>query len=127
VIEKTWDEDSKIVLSFWKQILTDFQHSLVLMKHDAFSEEREWRLIRRKLVSEPNNGIKVRLISGRLTPYVPVRWSAQTNGESKGLEAVICGPSDEANLKGEATRIFLDSKGWTTASVTDSAVPLRHR
>jgi hypothetical protein len=127
LIEKTWDEDNRIVLSFWKQVLTDFQPSLVLMKHDAFSEEREWRLIRTKLVSEPKNDIKVRVISGRLTPYVPVRWSLQKNGESKGLEAVICGPSDEAKLKVEATRIFLSSKGWATASITDSAVPLRHR
>jgi Protein of unknown function (DUF2971) len=127
LIEKTWDEDSRIVLSFWKQVLTDFQPSLVLMKHDAFSEEREWRLIRKTLVSGRKNGIKVRVISGRLTPYVPVRWSLKTNGESTGLETVICGPSDEAKLKAEATRIFLDSKGWASTSVTDSAVPLRHR
>jgi hypothetical protein len=126
LIEKTWGEDTVTALSFWKHVLTDFQPSLVLMKHEAFSEEREWRLVKRTLIGEPNNGVKVRPISGRLTPYVPVRWSVQENGKSRGLRAVICGPSDEPKLRVEATRIFLASKGWASC-VTDSAVPLRQR
>jgi hypothetical protein len=126
LLARTWEEDTPTALSFWKQALITLQPSLALMKDAAFNEEREWRLVRMALVSQRKNGIKVRPISGRLTPYVRVPWSVQRNGEATGLEVVICGPSDEPKLKVEATQIFLASHGWANVKVTESGTPLRH-
>jgi hypothetical protein len=126
LLERTWEVDTQTALSFWKQALITLQPSLALMKDVAFSEEREWRLVRKALVTQAKNGIKVRLTSGRLTPYVPVPWSVQRDGRAAGLEVVICGPSDEPKLKVEATQIFLASNGWANVNVTESGTPLRH-
>src|ERR1019366_2112240 len=45
-LEPTYDEEFRRLALLWNQIAESFHPTLALMKHIAFEEEKEWRLVR---------------------------------------------------------------------------------
>jgi hypothetical protein len=113
------------------RIAASFRPTLALMKHDAFKEEKEWRLVRTLSKSRDPAAVwpvKVRTIRGKLAPYVPISWPLRTPGlmrDRLSIKEVCCGPSANPELEEKAVRNLLDGKDCSGAQVIRSQVPLR--
>jgi len=99
------------------------------VKHRAFSEEREWRIItypkRATLVGtrpEDYDGVSVRPTSKLLLPYMNLEPPAK---DRLPLVEVRCGPSQFQEHSGRAMNILLRNCGHEKVPVAFSRVPLR--
>jgi hypothetical protein len=99
------------------------------VKHEAFSEENEWRIITypkdATLVgARPENygGVSVRPTSKLLLPYMILE---PLSGERLPLVEIRCGPSQFQEQSGRAMNILLRKHGYEKIPVTFSGVPLR--
>jgi hypothetical protein len=100
-----------------------------VVKHVAFSEEKEWRIItyprEATLVGvNPENyeGVSVRPTSKLLLPYMILK---PASGKRLSLIEVRCGPSQFQEQSGRAMNILLRKHGYKNLKVTLSRVPLR--
>jgi hypothetical protein len=108
--------------------LTDWACSV---KHSAFSEEREWRLIafpnltERWFGAELENveGVMVRATSDLLVPYMELK---PPDGEKLPLAGIQCGPGQLQEQSKKAVRILLNKHGYSAIPVTCSEIPLRN-
>jgi hypothetical protein len=98
------------------------------VKHEAFSEEREWRVITypkgATLVgTRPENyrGVLVRPTPKLLLPYMVLEPSSKR----LPLVGIRCGPSQLQEQSGRALKILLHNRGYANLPVAFSAVPLR--
>lgn len=88
------------------------------LKHGAFSEEQEERLI----VLDPEvDHVRVRTRSGRLIPYLPISYSATA------LRSIRVGPGDGQLLQSVAVSHALASAGWSVddVEISVSEAPFR--
>jgi hypothetical protein len=99
------------------------------VKHQAFSEEKEWRIITypkgATLVGvKPENyeGVFVRPTSRLLLPYMILEPSPR---KRLPLIEVRCGPSQFQDQSARALNILLRKRGYKNLPVTLSQVPLR--
>jgi hypothetical protein len=99
------------------------------VKHKAFSEEKEWRIITyprdATLVgTRPENydGVSVRPTSRLLLPYMILE---PPSGKRLPLVEVRCGPSQFQEQSARAMNILLRKYGYKHLPVTFSGVPLR--
>ena len=99
------------------------------VKHSAFSEEKEWRIITypkaATLVgSQTENyvGVSVRPTSKLLLPYMILEPSSR---KRLPLIEVRCGPSQFQEQSARAMKILLRKHGYKDLPVTLSGVPLR--
>jgi len=90
-------------------------------KHDAFSEEKEWRLI---LLAEPK-ALAFRESAHGLLPFVPLDQRLQDG--KLGIATVIVGPTQHPTHSWSSTQWFLDKAGYGADRVVVAAsnVPLR--
>jgi hypothetical protein len=115
----------------WNQIAASFHPTLALMKHAAFEEEKEWRLVRtlwKPIVPNERWPVQFRRIRGKLAPYVALKWSlpeASPLNEPRGLREVWCGPSASPDLTDKVVRDLLIAEGFWNVPVFQSKVPLR--
>lgn len=83
-----------------------------VLKHPAFSEEREWRLIS-GTVQEPHPQLDFRGSSSRVIPYFHFKLASQANPELAVRDGatftVIAGPTSERDLASMATQFLLTS------------------
>jgi hypothetical protein len=100
-----------------------------VVKHKAFSEEKEWRIITypkgATLVGvrpEDYNGVSVRPTSKLLLPYMVLM---PPGSERLPLAGIRCGPSQFQEQSGRAMNILLRSNGYKNVAVTFSRIPLR--
>jgi hypothetical protein len=107
--------------------LTDWACSV---KHHAFSEEREWRIItypaRATLVptgAQNFEGVLVRPTPKLLLPYMVLEPAAQK--KRLPLLGIRCGPSQFQEQSARALDIQLRKTGYRNLPVTLSRVPLR--
>jgi hypothetical protein len=99
------------------------------VKHRAFSEEKEWRIITypkgATLVGvKPENyaGVSVRPTSKLLLPYMILE---PPSGKRLPLVEIRCGPSQYQEQSARAMNILLRKNGYEHLPVTFSGVPLR--
>lgn len=99
------------------------------VKHSAFSEEKEWRIITypkgATLVgATPENygGVFVRPTARLLLPYMILEPSAR---KRLPLIEVRCGPSQFQEQSARAMKILLRKHGYSSVRVALSGVPLR--
>jgi hypothetical protein len=99
------------------------------VKHKAFSEEREWRIITYPkgatlAGTRPENykGVLVRPTPKLLLPYMALEPSS---GKRLPLLEIRCGPSQLQEQSGRALKILLRNRGYSNLPVTFSGVPLR--
>jgi hypothetical protein len=98
------------------RIGASFRPTLALMKHDAFKEEKEWRLVRTLSKSRDPTAIspvRVRTIRGKLAPYVRISWPLRTAGlmrDRLSIKELCCGPSANPELDEKAVRDLLDGQ-----------------
>jgi Protein of unknown function (DUF2971) len=99
------------------------------VKHKAFSEEKEWRIITypkdaTMVGAKPENyeGVSVRPTSKLLLPYMILE---ATSGKRLPLVEIRCGPSQFQEQSARAMNILLRNYGYDHLPVTFSGVPLR--
>jgi hypothetical protein len=100
----------------------EFMRVFALLKHDSFSEEKEWRIIFAKNDVHAHNVIKFREGASMLVPYVELPLSDEKDDHI--FASVTLGPSRHANLSMLALADFLRiSKACTR--VSNSNLPYR--
>jgi hypothetical protein len=92
------------------------------IKHPAFAEEREWRLMSRLLKSEQCDRIAFRTGGSMMIPYLPLRLTPNANTTLK-LAAVTIGPTRSSELARRSLESYLASKQVAVGRVAVSAVP----
>jgi hypothetical protein len=99
------------------------------VKHEAFSEEHEWRIITypkgATLVgtkTENYEGVSIRPTSMLLLPYMILE---APSGKRLPLVEIRCGPSQFQEQSGRALNILLRKHGYEHLPVTFSGVPVR--
>ncbi|WP_431681260.1 DUF2971 domain-containing protein [Kitasatospora sp. KL5] len=97
--------------------LGDYLNALTMVKHPAFREEQEWRLM--LLGNEDSEDLKFRISPVGIVPYVSLAFP-----ESAVVE-VIVGPGQYAAERAKGVRRLLDSLGMSHVSVEVSLSPLR--
>lgn len=86
---------------------------LSIIKHEAFREEREWRLVSPYYANYTIPLIKFREGASMLVPYIELEL-----GENKPyFENVILGPSPHQNLSMSALSMFLSNQGLCNTTV----------
>lgn len=90
------------------------------MKHRAFREEQEWRIIVR---NPPVSQLKFRSGHANVKPYVDVRLGS---GELLPLERVICGPTLRTeDATGRSIKWLLENNGYKDVKVEMCDIPYR--
>lgn len=110
------------VTNWRSESMTSAKRNLLMhtsrLKHGAFSEEQEERLI---VLDPMMDQVKVRTRSGRLIPYLPISYFATA------LRAIRVGPGDAQPLQRVAVSHALCSAGWSVddVEITASEAPFR--
>jgi len=100
------------------------------IKHEAFSEECEWRKVVSK-DSRPTPGQKCRLGRSTLIPYVEIMLYLARDGSNYVprtkyfIDEVVMGPTPTPHLTMEALRSLFDSTGHPEVIVRSSGIPFR--
>ena len=99
------------------------------VKHEAFSEEHEWRIITYPqgatlvgMRTENYKGVFVRPTPKLLLPYMVLEPSS---GKRLPIVGIRCGPSQLQEQSGRALKILLRNHAYANLPVTFSGVPLR--
>jgi hypothetical protein len=118
-----------------RQHVTDLLRLLSpCLKHPAFAEEREWRLIYMPDTTQEDGGaarhaVRFRPAAIGLVPYVPLSLPAN-DGPYKGrlpVTQVYYGPSEHPDLVARALAMLLETHGYVAphTQVKGSRAPLR--
>ncbi|MFN0171999.1 MAG: DUF2971 domain-containing protein [Bryobacteraceae bacterium] len=116
------NHDEETVLD---QVPLVFSEMAFCFKHDAFAEEREWRLV---CLPHLPRSVDVRTSEGRLVPYATIPISLP--GERPPYVEVIHGPTLEADNTKKAVQMLLGKahpKFWPEVAISGSNAPLRSR
>lgn len=94
---------------------------LAVMKHHAFSEENEWRLISKYYPNFTAGHLRFREGSSMLMPYVEIAFP---DVPDKPFDKVVLGPSADPNLSMDALRFFLSCHKVSRVTL-NSSIPYR--
>ena len=94
-----------------------------LLKHPAFFEEREWRLV--GLGAPAGDPVKSRCVSNALVPYREVRLAQAGFDASSVIRKVVIDPRRRPPASVAATREILNAQGMCKCDIVASEVPLR--
>lgn len=91
-------------------------------KHEAFHEEREWRLV----LNTPDTS-RIHFVAKRtmISGYIPILLKTPDTGGMMPLTGVMVGPSPSAHLSKAAVRARSQQLGYQQLTVTESAAPFR--
>jgi hypothetical protein len=106
-------------------MILEFTEWSSTVKHSAFSEEREWRLISfpgLQMGVENPAGVQIRATSDLLIPYMVLR---AVKGTCLPLVKVRCGPSPLQRESARAVGMLLAKEGYGSVPIDCSIVPLR--
>jgi hypothetical protein len=109
--------------------LAELAKAALCLKHPAFSEEREWRLVYAEpLTSEPTEHkpqpVHVRAFLHGLRPYVHLPLDFKS-GEAFRPCKVFLAPSNDAALQQEALDCLLAECGFSGTPIGASSIPFR--
>lgn len=105
---------------FLELFRADILQVLAIVKHSAFSEEREWRIISPYFPNYTVADVKFREGASMLLPYTKLGLPKEGNL----FEEVILGPSQDVNLSSSALSAFLSNRRVCNRTV-NSQIPLR--
>jgi hypothetical protein len=106
--------------SFLEGFRGDLLQVLAIVKHPAFREEREWRIVSPYFPNYTVSDVKFREGASMLLPYteLPLPPSGTL------FETVVLGPSQDENLSMSALATFLGNRGVCNQTV-NSNIPFR--
>lgn len=111
---------SQCYFGFLEEFRGDFLRVLCSIKHSAFSEENEWRLISPYYPSYTVAAVKFREGASMLVPYIELPLPKT----GPVFEEVILGPSPHQNLSMSALSMYLSSEGLCNQT-SNSSLPYR--
>jgi 5'(3')-deoxyribonucleotidase len=100
----------------------------MFIKHEAFEEESEWRLVYIPFLTEEDERVPIELKtrSGTVLPYVSVKVKdAKGNADTLPIKEIRVGPTQDPLIAVYGVRQLLRSKKRTNVEVTKSETPLR--
>lgn len=101
-----------------------FIQAAALIKHPAFVDEREWRLVRIGQQDGVSGALKFRPASSHLVPYV--EWSVASGFMSQRLlKEIVIGPSPQFAIDAASIEHFLNRRVTTGIVVRPSTIPFR--
>jgi hypothetical protein len=106
--------------NFIQQYANEIFQVLAIIKHGAFQEEREWRLISPHYPKYTDPKIKFREGASMLVPYMELFLESS----KPYFCGVILGPSSHQNLSMSGLSMFLSNKGLCT-QVSNCVIPYR--
>jgi hypothetical protein len=116
------NDETKKVYSAITYLTFDWAHSV---KHEAFSEEKEWRLSIRPAIGSGDGDLErvseVRELRGRLLPYIIIR---PKDGRF-AIHSITVGPSTTQALEAKAVKLLLAKSGLKDIAVHESDTPLQ--
>ncbi len=98
----------------------DLLQVLSIIKHKAFAEEREWRIVSTYLPNYTVPEIKFREGASMLLPYIEM----QPPKDCLLFDEVILGPTEHNDLSMEALSTYLSNKGVCSKTIS-SGIPYR--
>lgn len=105
---------------FLEEFRNDLLQVLAIVKHSAFREEKEWRVVSPYFPKYTVTDVKFREGTSMLLPYTELQLPAKGNL----FEEVILGPSQDTNLSFSALSAYLSNRGVCNRTV-NSDIPLR--
>lgn len=105
-------------VNIFERYANEIYQTLALIKHEAFSEEREWRLI--SPLHHDLANCEFRDGTSMLVPYVPISLS----GVTPPFETVVLGPATHRDLSLNSLWAFLAKHGLSRTTAT-SDIPYR--
>ncbi len=108
---------------FLEEFRGDLLQILSIIKHSAFEEEREWRIVSPYFPKYTVPQIKFREGASMLMPYIEIDLSAD-GGDHELFDEVVLGPSQHANLSMSALSSYLSNKKASSKS-SNSDIPFR--
>lgn len=111
---------SESYYGFIQQYTNEIFQVLSIIKHGAFQEEREWRLISQHYPKYTDPQIKFREGASMLVPYMEL----PLGNDKPYFDNVILGPSPHQNLSMSGLSMFLINKGLCQ-QVSDCVIPYR--
>lgn len=108
---------------FLEEFRGDLLQVLSIIKHSAFRDEREWRIVSPYFPKYTVPEIKFREGASMLMPYIEIDLSVNDDAQAL-FEEVILGPSLHANLSMSALSSYLSNKKVSNTTV-NSDIPFR--
>lgn len=105
---------------FLEEFRNDLLQILAIVKHSAFREEKEWRVVSPYFPQYTVTDVKFREGASMLLPYTELQLPAHGNL----FEEVILGPSQDTNLSFSALSAYLSNRRVCNRLV-NSQIPLR--
>ena len=105
---------------FLEEFRNDLLQVLAIVKHSAFREEREWRIVSPYFPKYTVADVKFREGASMLLPYTELKLPDEGNL----FEEVILGPSQDTNLSFAALSAYLSNRRVCKRTV-NSEIPLR--
>lgn len=121
-IDTTANHPSQKYFSFLEQFRGDLLQVLSVIKHSAFREEAEWRIISPYYPNFTAPEIKYREGASMLLPYIEIGIQPQSSGPL--FDEVVLGPSRDNNLSHAALSNFL-SKEKVSPMTVSCGIPFR--
>jgi hypothetical protein len=94
------------------------------LKHGAYAEEKEWRLIVLAAPPRENAHVKIRSSTRGLIPYIPVGLLSKDE-TLLGIDRVFVGPGEDQARATLAAKMLLSSAGYAEDLVSTSQAPYR--
>ena len=105
---------------FLEEFRNDLLQVLAIVKHSAFCEEREWRIVSPYFPKYTVADVKFREGASMLLPFIELKLPNDGNL----FEEVVLGPSQDANLSFSALSAYLSNRRVCDRTV-NSQIPLR--
>jgi len=112
-IDLSSEHIDNLYFGFLEEFRQDFLRVLCIIKHPAFKEEKEWRIISRYFPNDTTPELKFREGASMLVPYIQFKLPS----DGKIFEKVFLGPSQHANLSMSALAMYLSNKGLCSHTV----------
>jgi len=118
-IDITKQHPTECYYEFIRQYTSDIFQVLAILKHSAFREECEWRLISTNIPKFRDTRLKFREGASMLIPYIELPL-----GSKPYFNQIILGPSQHQNLNMSGLSMFMSNQG-ISPQLTNCDIPYR--
>jgi hypothetical protein len=105
---------------FFESFRNDFLQVLAIVKHEAFREEKEWRVLSPYYASYKGSQVQFRPGASMIMPYTVLDLPKQ----GVLFEQVVLGPSRDINLSHSALSTYMSNRGVCNVTF-NSEIPYR--
>ena len=113
-------------LPLFQRIEEDLLRIAAVLKHPAFEEEQEWRIVSPVLSARAGGRIRFREGSSMLIPYYP--FALRDSDGRLHLDHCYLGPTGNSELSMNSLRLYLESQDASPRrGITYCAIPYRKR